>query len=179
MYIRHEARFGKNLVTINAGELYVSSEDEVIGTVLGSCVAVCLYDSKKLISGMNHFMLPGRVCKADLFADNSAKYGIVAIRELVESMEKKGARRESISAKVFGGGRVIDIDDTGSGISQDNVRLARAILEIEDISITHVDHGGNYMRKLFMDVTSGKVFLKKTISKTYCPSAQVRMPDIR
>ena len=59
MYIRQSIKFGKDVKIIHPGEYYVSSENELIGTLLGSCVAVCLIDTEKGMAGMNHFMLPG------------------------------------------------------------------------------------------------------------------------
>lgn len=165
MYIRNSYKFGKKIKIINAGEYYVSREDELIGTLLGSCVAVCLYDSHSMISGMNHFMLPGRISKVDIFQDRSAKYGIIAIRELINAMEKNGAQHKHLSAKVFGGGNTIDIERKIHTIPEDNVRLAKILLEIEDIPIVEADTHGLYTRKLLMDVISGKVYLKKTANR--------------
>ncbi len=162
MYIRNSHKFGKEIKIINAGEYYVSRTDELIGTLLGSCVAVCLYDNVNMISGMNHFMLPGKISKVDIFQDRSAKYGIIAIRELVTAMKKNGAKQKNLSAKIFGGGNVMEIERKVHTIPEDNVRLANILLEIEDIPIVETDTKGPYTRKLLMDVISGKVYLKKT-----------------
>lgn len=162
MYVRSSHKFGKPMKVINAGEYYASGEDEIIGTLLGSCVAVCLYDPVNRVSGMNHFMLPGRISKADIFQDRSAKYGIVAIRELLQEMERKGAQRKNLEAKVFGGGKVLDYEKPTHAIPQDNVRLAKVLLEMEDIPIRELDEGGNFTRKLLMDTLTGKVYLKKS-----------------
>lgn len=162
MYIRNSYKFGKQIKIINAGEYYVSKNDELIGTLLGSCVAVCLHDSVSMISGMNHFMLPGRISRVDIFQDRSAKYGIIAIRELITAMKKNGAKHKHLSAKIFGGGNVMELERKTHTIPEDNVRLAKILLEIEDIPIFEVDSHGPYTRKLLMDVKTGKVYLKKT-----------------
>ncbi|HON79575.1 MAG TPA: chemotaxis protein CheD [Spirochaetota bacterium] len=164
MYISSTVRYGKPLTIINAGEYHVSTGDEIIGTLLGSCVAVCLYDPEKGISGMNHFMLPGRIATNDPLNSPSAKYGIIAIENLIEAMVEKGARRSNLVAKVFGGGSVMNTEKKTTTIPFDNVRIAKAILEIEDIPIVKVDTGASFTRKLLMDARSGKVFLRKSTS---------------
>jgi chemotaxis protein CheD len=72
-------RFDRPVVTIHPGELYATDADEIIQTLLGSCVAVCLVDNRHAIAGMNHFMLPGRVLQFDMQNDESTKYGHLAI----------------------------------------------------------------------------------------------------
>lgn len=166
MYLRHSEKYGKAIKIIHPGELYVSDQDEIIGTLLGSCIAVCLLDRDAGVAGMNHFMLPGKIANQDIFSDRSARYGITAINELMHAMEKLGARRQNLVAKVFGGGHVLEGKHYESTtIPADNIRLARVMLEIEDVPITTSDVGENYTRKLLMEVKSGKVYLKKTTRK--------------
>ncbi|MDY6935460.1 MAG: chemotaxis protein CheD [Spirochaetota bacterium] len=165
MYIRKAKKYGKNIKIIHPGELYVSSEDELIGTLLGSCVSVCLYDAKREISGMNHFMLPGRISSTDIFEDKSARYGITAINELFSQMEKAGSSKRDLIGKIFGGGHVLDVENSIMSIPLDNIRLAKIMVEIEDVPIVEIEVGDNYTRKLLMDVRSGKVYLKKTTKR--------------
>lgn len=165
MYIRKSVNYGKEIKIIHPGEYYVSSEDEIIGTLLGSCVAVCLYDEKRGIAGMNHFMLPGKISTTDLTKDKTAKYGITAINELLKDMEKLGADKEHLVAKIFGGGKVLEHIIESSTIPRDNIRLAKVMMEMEDIQITESDVGGNFTRKILMDVKTGKVYLKKSTRK--------------
>ncbi|MBP7735238.1 MAG: chemotaxis protein CheD [Spirochaetes bacterium] len=165
MYIRNNTKFGKDIKIIHPGEYYVSGENEIIGTLLGSCVAVCLVDLEKGVAGMNHFMLPGRITTRDIFSDKQAKYGITAINRLLSDMLAMGCKRENIVAKVFGGGHVLESIQSSSSISDDNVRLANLMMEIEDIPITESDTGSNYTRKLLLDVKTGKVYLKKSTRK--------------
>jgi chemotaxis protein CheD len=166
MYITN-IKYGKPIKIINAGEFHVSGNDEFIETLLGSCVAVCLHDPENGISGMNHFMLPGRVSKVDIFKSRSAQYGIIAIQKLLDEMISRGAKRKNLVAKVFGGGSVLSIDRTkGTNfLPMDNVRIAKAILEMEDIPIDKEDVGEIYTRKLLMDVPTGRVYVKRTTSK--------------
>ncbi len=162
MYVRHSLKFGKEITIIHPGEYYVSEDDEFIGTLLGSCVAVCLFDEEKSIAGMNHFMLPGKISGNDIFSDRSARYGITAINKLIESMKQNGASGKDLAAKIFGGGHVMSAGGESVTIPDENVKLARVMMEIEDIPIKDQDVGGNFTRKLLMDVKTGKVYLKKT-----------------
>jgi len=165
MYIPHVTRIGKKIRVVNPGEYLVSAEDEMIGTLLGSCVAVCLHDSVNRVSGMNHFMLPGRIIKADILQDRTARYGITAMNELLAQMERAGASRESLSAKVFGGGHVIVTAFEASTLPSDNIRLAKVMLELEDIPIEEMDVGGSHGRKILMEAKTGRVYLKNLTRK--------------
>jgi len=162
MHIRHSIKYNKPIKIIHPGEYYVSCENELIGTLLGSCVAVCIFDPVTGIAGMNHFMLPGRISSSDIFADRSARYGITAINELIAAMEKKGGVKSHFTSKIFGGGHMIKTEKKTTTIPLDNIRLARVMMEMEDIPIETEDVGAHYTRKLLMDAHNGKVFLKKT-----------------
>ena len=161
MYSTSSIKYKKEVTVIQPGDFYASGDDKIISTLLGSCVAVCLYDTVNCISGMNHFMLPGRINKSDILDDESAKFGTIAIRNLLIHLYKIGARKEHLIAKIFGGGHIIDNIIEKKGIPFDNIRLAKLYMEIEDIPIVDIDVGDIYTRKIFMDVRSGKVFLKK------------------
>ena len=148
---------------IHPGELHASRDNELIGTVLGSCVAVCLHDNINGISGMNHYMLPAVIVNDDIHNDESARYGFTAINTLLEKVLKLGANRKHLSAKLFGGGHITSFERS-KNIPKDNIRLARLIIEIEDIPIVEDDVGDNFTRKILMDVKTGHVFLKKSTS---------------
>lgn len=162
MYVRHSAKYNKQIKIIHPGEFYVSKENELIGTLLGSCVAVCIYDPVARIAGMNHFMLPGRISSSDIFADRSARYGITAVNELISTIISKGGVKDNFHSKIFGGGHMIEVEKKSSTIPLDNIRLAKVMMEMEDIPVLKTDVGGNFTRKLLMDTTTGKVYLKKT-----------------
>ncbi|MBN2039824.1 MAG: chemotaxis protein CheD [Spirochaetes bacterium] len=162
MYSTPSKKFNKEITVIHPGEFHVSGEDKIISTLLGSCVAVCLHDPVNSVSGMNHFMLPGRITKSDIINDDYAKYGTSAIYNLLLQLYKHGAKKENLIAKIFGGGHVLDKITDKKGIPFDNIRVAKLYMEIEDIPIVDIDVGDKFTRKIFMDVRSGKVFLKKT-----------------
>ena len=164
MHVNVRHKLGKNLNIIYPGEYYITGEDELIGTLLGSCVSVCLHDPENKIGGMNHFMLPGKISKTDIFTDDNARYGIAAINKIVSEIITRGASRKHLTAKIFGGGNIIkflNISGKQSLIPSDNVRVAKLFMEIEDIPILGLDVGEDYTRKVIFDVHSGKVYLRK------------------
>ncbi|MBP7901792.1 MAG: chemotaxis protein CheD [Spirochaetes bacterium] len=160
----HEGKkYGKPMKIIYPGEYYVSSNDEYIATVLGSCISVCLHDSERKMSGMNHFMLPGKITKKDRSScdEISSRYGITAIKNLIESMCRSGALKKNLKAKIFGGGNVIDLKRPQGPVAEGNIRLARVMVELEDIPIVLEDIGGKSTRKIIMEAQTGKVFLRR------------------
>ena len=164
MYIKNRDKLGKRINIIHPGEYYITDEDELIGTLLGSCVSVCLHDICNHVGGMNHFMLPGRIRADGYLTDDYAKYGITAINKIINGMLEKGAKKENLTAKIFGGGSILNLsgsDGRRSMIPADNIRIARIFLEIEDIPIISTDVGSNYTRKIIFDAHTGKVFLRR------------------
>ncbi|MDY6969645.1 MAG: chemotaxis protein CheD [Spirochaetota bacterium] len=179
MYTKKSLKYGKNIQVILPGEFYVSNNDEMISTLLGSCVSVCLHDPIKRISGMNHFMLPGRMRNKnnDIFFDRSAKYGIIAINELFSEIMKYGSEKRNLIAKVFGGGHVLKVGI--NNVPSDNVRLAKVVLEMEDVPIVEEDVGDIFTRKIIMDVHTGNIFLKKLAGKSVYENVYKREIDFK
>lgn len=102
----------KKEVSIHIGELYASKNPAVVHTLLGSCVAVCMFDPIKRIGGMNHILLPGNGDLKD-FSD-STRYGINAMELLINMIMNLGGNRNRLVAKAFGGGNIL------AGISEEN-----------------------------------------------------------
>ncbi|HEY8555251.1 MAG TPA: chemoreceptor glutamine deamidase CheD [Burkholderiales bacterium] len=144
-------------VTIHIGGLRASREPLLIDTVLGSCIAACLYDPETRIGGMNHFMLPEGV---DPKNPNSARYGVYAMELLISDLMKLGASRTRFRAKVFGGGHVLRIRESARGVPQRNIEFVRRFLEQERIPIVTQDVGGYHPRRVVFHTGSGRVFVK-------------------
>jgi len=147
-------------VRILPGEYYVSRGDELIATVLGSCVSACIRDIDIGIGGMNHFMLPeGRACTDGAAClSNSTRYGGYAMEHLINTILANGGRRERLEIKLFGGGRVLQImTDVGSR----NIHFVRDYLRMETLPVTTEDLGGTHPRKVLYFPASGRVLLRK------------------
>lgn len=142
---------------IHSGQLYVAVKPSVINTVLGSCVAVCLYDAKMQISGMNHYLLP--LWNNDGLA--SPKYGNIAISKLIEAMEAVGCQRKDMVAKLFGGASPNSFDGTKNMlVGEKNIQIAQSMLQEQRIRVVANDLGGTRGRKISLESTTGRILLK-------------------
>lgn len=150
------------VVRILAGEYYVTHCQEMITTVLGSCISACVRDKVANIGGMNHFMLPEENRPGDesghrgLTAD--AAYGSYAMERLINCVLKYGGRRENLEIKVFGGGRIMG---GMTDIGLQNISFVRAYLRTEGLSIAAEDVGGDLPRRMAYLPATGKVLVKK------------------
>lgn len=160
MYRRYSEKFQRTMVIIYPGEFHVGSR-EIIATVLGSCISVCMTDTSTGIGGMNHFMLPGDVRSEEMFMSESAKYGMFAMEQLMGAMIKMGASKKHLQAKVFGGGHVLNFRKTDGNVPESNIEFVRAYLKMEQITIVSQDVGGYSGRKLLFFPDTGRVLLKR------------------
>jgi chemotaxis protein CheD len=160
---RHSvSQFEQELVTIHPGEYFATADDTIISTVLGSCVAVGIYDGEEKVGGLNHFMLPGDYGRSELIRSPNAKYGMYAMELLINDLLKIGARKAALVAKVFGGGAVLHFSGgSGSKIPDSNIQFAFEYLEKERIPVLASDVGGREPRKIFFFAQTGKVLLKR------------------
>ncbi len=136
-------------------ELHVTNEFMEIMTILGSCVAVCLWDEKNNVVGMNHYLLP--LWNGEGF--RSLKYGNVSILKLVDEMIFKGAIKENIVAKIFGGA-TINFESNALSVGEQNIRVAQDILKNLNIPIVAQDVGGNKGRKVIISSVDGSAYVK-------------------
>jgi chemotaxis protein CheD len=138
------------------GEFYATRENEMITTVLGSCVSACIFDEKNQCGGMNHFMLPGS--QGGGTDDTPARYGIYAMESLINAILKMGSRKEHLKAKLFGGGQIIaNMTDVG----KKNIHFARHFLHAEGIPLESHDLGLAFPRKVNFYPLSGRVRVKR------------------
>ncbi len=160
MYTRYSEKFGRNMVIIYPGEFYVSDRD-IIATVLGSCISVCIKDRKTGLAGMNHFMLPGDARSQDMFLSASAKYGMFAMEQLINEMIKKKGSKKDFEAKVFGGGHVLNFRKSDGNVPEANIDFVRAFLTMEQVAVVKEDVGGYVGRKILFFPETAKVLLKR------------------
>lgn len=135
------------------GEYYVTTlQNEVIITVLGSCIAVCIRDPCAKIAGMNHFMLPYNPSKSD--TNSPERYGLWAMESLINNMIKHGANKQNFEVKVFGGGHVLQ-HATSINIGDKNIDFVQSFFRTEDITVLASDVGGRYGRKIVFSPPTG------------------------
>lgn len=129
-------------------------------TVLGSCVAVCLWDRSTGIGGINHYMLP--LWNGEGLP--TPRYGNIAIDLLIRRLVDLGCQQKDLVAKVFGGANLLP----GTGmyaIGDRNARLARRVLAGHEIPIVSEETGGTNGRRIIFNTASGVVYLRKDTTK--------------
>lgn len=144
-----------DVIKLLPAEWRVSSEPLALATVLGSCVAACLYDPIAKVGGMNHFMLPDAAP-----GDGSARYGAHAMELLINGLLKHGAMRSRLQAKVFGGGNVLP-GMTLDPIGTRNGNFVLNYLTAERIPIVAQDLFGVQPRKVCFFVRTGRTLVKR------------------
>ena len=151
------------------GEFRVSDDpDLVLTTILGSCVAACIRDPVVGVGGMNHFLLPGAT------GDEGLRYGVQSMELLVNALLRRGARRERLEVKLFGGARLIDgLTDVGS----QNAIFAERF--VRDEGLTHAGGSlrGDRARRIQFWPVSGRarqVFLAPQETRVF--AAERRRP---
>lgn len=144
------------------GEYYVSNSNELITTVLGSCVSACIRDRIFGIGGMNHFMLPlsdGRAWGgAGDFSSTATRFGNYAMEHMINDILKNGGHKKHLEAKIFGGGQMMEAQ---TDIGSTNIEFVRAYLATEGIPILAEDVGDIYPRKVIYFPQTGRARIKK------------------
>jgi chemotaxis protein CheD len=148
-----DANFGNAAVKVLPGEFFVSDEDMLIVTTLGSCIAACLWDRERRIGGMNHFMLPAG-------DSDSGRYGSYAMELLINQLLKRGASRSTLEAKVFGGGAVV-AQMTTINVGERNTQFVFDYLHTERIPVVSKDVLDVCARKVCLLPATGKALVKR------------------
>jgi len=145
------------VVYLPPGLLYAAATPVAVTTVLGSCVAVCLFDAAAGAGGINHYLLP--------FWDGeglaSPKYANIALPKLIEKLFALGCRRQNLKAKIFGGGAVFQRVGGLFGVGERNILFAEQYLADAGIQIVARDVGEGFTRKLIFHLHTGEAFVRK------------------
>jgi chemotaxis protein CheD len=160
----YDRDFGRNAVKIMPGEFFVAKEDVVISTVLGSCVSACIWDRSAKVGGMNHFMLPGGESAGDGLTAASGRYGVFAMEQLINELIKRGARKTTLEAKVFGGGAVLRGFST-LNVGERNAAFVLEFLTTEGIRVASQDLLDVHPRRVAFFPVTGRALCKK-LTKT-------------
>lgn len=160
MQTGYSAKFKLPVHFINPGEYYATDRPEILGTLLGSCISVCLMDEKNKIGGMNHFMLPGCISTNEILISDIGRYGLYAMELLIGEIIKKGGDRKGLKGKCFGGGSVLRFRQSDGDIPEANVQFIRKYFELEKIPLIAEDLGGVQGRKIYFFVPEGRVLLR-------------------
>lgn len=146
------------------GQYYVSNNDELIATTLGSCISVCAVDRISGIGGMNHFMLPvysenHKDSWGSTVVNAETRYGNFAMEHMINDIIKYGGVKSRIELKIIGGGRVMDkITDV---VALRNIAFVYDYVASERLKLISEDVGDRYPRKVLFHLKSGKVKVRK------------------
>lgn len=169
-------RFQRSTIKLLPGDFDVVSGEEMLVTVLGSCVAACIRDTQSGIGGMNHFLLPTerknkRTQNWHDYDSEITRYGDLAMEQLINKIINLGGKRENLEAKIFGGARMFktSLSDIGS----QNIAFVIEYLKTEKITIVKQDVAGTNARKIYYIPSTGDVFLKR-ITHTNNDTIEVR-----
>ena len=145
------------------GEYYVSIGHELISTVLGSCVSACIRDPDTGVGGMNHFMLPGdgHQGMANWGGSQclSTRYGVAAMESLINDVLKQGARKSRLEVKLFGGGDILQLQN--SNVGEKNVKFVQEFVQAEGLHVAAADLGGPNPRSVIYFPGSGRVLMRR------------------
>jgi len=149
----------KKIVELFSGRYLISSQRNlIISTLLGSCVAVCLFDEKSGTGGMNHFLLPQRKNPSPSKRFNKGKYGLSSLEKMLADFQKKGIDPAGLKGKVFGGARMME--NIKDNIAEANIELAFAYLKKRKIPVLAKDVGGLFGRRIFFVIEDFSVYVK-------------------
>ncbi|UYL10077.1 response regulator [Bdellovibrio sp. SKB1291214] len=140
------------------GKYAAFKEETVISTLLGSCVAVAIYDPTTKIGGLNHYLLPD----AQPNERQNSRYGNHAIQMLVDDCLRLGANRSQLQAKVYGGGNVISVSSLGDAIGKRNIELAEKMLFEMGIPVVDKNVGGESARTIKFNTGTGTILHNTT-----------------
>ncbi len=163
---------GQHLITIFNGESFVSDDPWiVVATVLGSCIAVCLYDEQSRIGGMNHFMLDKSHREA---VAHPGWYGYQSLQALILELIKRGAQLSRLRAKVYGGAKMLQVSKQPQlNVALNNIRFTLDFLKKEAIPVVEQDLGGTRGRKVFFRLVDFQVRVKLLAPATIRPERLV------
>jgi len=135
------------------GELFVTGEPQLVTTILGSCVSVCLWDVTRRIAGINHYLLP----LWNGLGLPTPRFGDIAVSMLIERMMAQGSLRKNMVAKIFGGATMWEHGSGVYAVGERNVDLAFRTMAQEGVSVVAADVEGEAGRKIILDTETGEV----------------------
>lgn len=155
--------FSCDAVTLAPGQLYFGRSPAVVHTLLGSCLAITFWHSKQLVGGMCHYLLAHREQYHKNTHHPKGYYGTDAVEYFVEQIKKSKLNKEDFEVKLFGGGNMFEAIHNRPNfidVAANNIEQGQILLEQHGFKIKIADVGGARYRKIYLDLTSGDVWVK-------------------
>lgn len=149
---------GRWCVVLGTGACYVTDDDDILTTALGSCIAACVHDPVRRVGGMNHFLLPFIEHELHEKESQSTRYGVHAMELLVNEVMKAGGRRCDLEVKVFGGAGLMA---RGGDSGQRNIEFVYKYLKIEGLRLVAADVGNTWPRRLEFHARTGRARVRR------------------
>jgi chemotaxis protein CheD len=163
---RYRNSTGMLIAKLLPGDYYVTREDEVLDTVLGSCVSACIRNPRLKIGGMNHFMLPRPSGSGndtwESLEGRATRYGTASMEQLINRILGAGGTRADLEVKIFGGGKVLS---SLSDVGIHNVTFVRDFLKQEGLKVTSEDVGDVCPRHVQYFPLTGRVRVRHLNSR--------------
>jgi chemotaxis protein CheD len=153
-------------VFLAPGSLHCVAAPSRVTTILGSCVAVCLWDTRLRLCGMNHYLLPHHGG-----AEPSLRFGDTAIGRLLEAMARLGCQPGALQAKLFGGAAVLGLATGRDPVGDQNVRVALDMLRQCGIPLIARETGGVSGIRIRLSTESGDVMVWRVATPAGDPVA--------
>ncbi len=148
-----------NEVRVAMAEMKTESKPIELVTSVGSCVALCLYDSAKRCGGLAHIMLPNSaIAPKDSLP---AKFADTAVPALAKAVREINGGEACLSAKIAGGANIFsNLTSNGSSIGVKNVEAVKAALNANKIRLVAEDVGGSYGRRITFKIKNGAAIIR-------------------
>jgi chemotaxis protein CheD len=144
-------------VSIWSGQFAVAEVPTRLNTVLGSCIAVCLFDRHRRIGGMNHYLIPT--------GGSDGRHGDWSTPELIKNLLASGSRSAHLEAKIFGGANPLVLANKDTAVGPANEAMARRILEQHRIPIIAAHTGANVGMRIIFESWTGTVWVRPQASR--------------
>jgi chemotaxis protein CheD len=139
------------------GRIFTASKPHVITAIVGSGVTVCLWDSISKVGGANHYLLPNDASGSP----QDPKYAQFANQQLLREVLEKGANRNSLQAKIFGGSvPTVMFSKTNDCIGARNIEAAVQFVTQEKLQLVQREAGGTKARKILFQTDDGRSWME-------------------
>ncbi len=146
------------LINVGIAECSKAKSPNVLRTILGSCVGICLYDKSKQVGALAHIMLPVKK-KAE---SSDMKYADTAIPLILNKLKKEGSVVQNIEAKIIGGASMFKLSPNSkmAEIGINNISKSKEVLANLNIKLVAEDVGGDFGRTLDFFMENGEVHIR-------------------
>jgi chemotaxis protein CheD len=146
-------------IFLKPGEIFISREPAIVSTILGSCIAVTVFNERLKAGGICHALLPEN---RSLQEDDYGHYVDGAIIHILRKLEAMGIQKHEMEIKLFGGADILEIIGTKkSSVGTQNIERALEIIKSEELLLTHSDVGGKTGRNIRFYTHTGAILLRR------------------